>query len=449
MREYSGPRTAAVLFLVAFLAMTVRDFRYFPGISVLQEAFYVFCFFYLVFGFPLQKIQERKGLSGLEWYSIALIVIVPFAQGAAALHEFGQPMLYGALHERGIITLAGVLFCLGGLRNRLFTIGEVERALLILAWGSAILYIIMNAAIDPNRFADMIGFTAAGDNGAIVFTPQIHFVEFGILYYALRGVRTGYSRNYLAALFLFAGAWGKRGGREVTVALLLSVLFFVWRWKGSERFFAQLPKFLLGLAIILGAYYAVAPGQAANRLAGFEDAFTVMFKGESVQDPSANARITESLFALPGILKHPFVGNGSLSVQWGGGPALVQGGYFSPGDVGMIGALWQYGLILLAFLTLQYWFALRIVKKLPPDLNNPFIDAAKGYVLFFALVSITSAQFVFDIQASLLFIALLQSRVPESISSMSRKRNATALPHKQSLRLGTEATGIQGEGGGV
>lgn len=408
----------AVLFLIAFLAMTVRDFRYFPGISALQEAFHVLCLIYLVLVYPLQKIEERRGLSAFEWYLIGLMAVVPFAQATAAWKEFAQPILYGALHERAIITLAGVLFCLLALRNRLFTLREVESALLILAWGSAIVYIVMNTAVDANRYIDRVAFTALYD-GEAIFTPQVHFVIFGVLYYAFRGLRTGRIRNYLFALLLFAGAWGKRGGREMTVVLLLTFFIFAWRWTSGKRRLALIPKLIFGFAAVLSVYSALAPQQAAMRLSSFSDAFIVAFTGQEVGEVSADARIEETLFALPGIAKHPIFGNGALSVQWQGGPEVVQGAYFFAGDIGLLGALWQYGLIGLIYFSCQYWFAIRIVKGLPPGLHTPFIDAAKGYLLYFAIVSLTQGEFVYDAQASLLFIALLQPKMPDLHHSTS------------------------------
>jgi len=348
-----------VIFLVAFLPLVFRTFQYFPGFAPFQELLHAVCLSYLLY-LVIQRLRwgaQRRKFTSLERYMLALIIIVPFQWGIDAWREFGQPLIYGVLSERSVLDIAAVFFFFYALRKQIFTLREVKAALVFLAWGTMVLYILMRILLQPENYMSFIGF-ADGQGDDAAFSLQVYFIVFGVLYYAFLGLRTGRRRSYFLALLVLSGAIGKTSGRQMIVALIATFLFFTLRWTKGTRLLLLLPKLAIGSALLLGLLYAIFPDMVTERIVKLEEAFTVAFVGQEVDDVSANARIGEVLFTLPGIQKHPIFGNGDVSNQWSGKTEAKED-YFHPTDVGVFGALYTlgvFGLILYAF---QYGFAIK------------------------------------------------------------------------------------------
>jgi hypothetical protein len=413
-----------VFLLVLFFPMVFHTFMYFPGFSPIQEGWNLLCLLYLVFVYPWTSGKPGKSITSFDWYMVALIVVDPVLSAVNAWRVFGQPILYGLLAERRIVLIAGVLFFARALRRRSVTLREVEKAMLILAWGTMILFRIMRTVIDASNYADYVGFVLP-EAGGFDLSLQVFFAFFGVLYYAFRGFRKGRARDYMLALLLLGGSLSGFGWRQEVLTLLLTFFFFLFRWTNWKRLFVLLPKVLLGVALLVGLLFAAMPDTMTEQVGRLEDAFTVVLTGEAVQDAAANARIGETIFALQGIAKHPILGNGVLSNQWQGGPRLQLGKYFYWVDVGTIGVLYILGIFGVILYASQYVFALGAVKKLPPGVHTPLMDAAKGFVFYSAVYSITSAFCVSEAQTTLFFIALLRG-VANEVHSMELPRNTAA-----------------------
>jgi hypothetical protein len=402
-----------VIFLVAFLPLVFHTFQYFPGFAPLQELLHAVCLFYLLYLLfkQLRRGAERKQFTSFEHYMLALIVVVPIQWGIAAWREFGQPVIYGILSERSVWDIGSVLFFSYALRKQIFTLREVKAALVFLAWGTMTLYILMRTLLHPESFTSFVGFAdGAGDDAA--FSLQVYFIVFGVLYYAFLGLRTGRAKNYFLALFVLTGAIGKSSGRQMIVALIVTFLFFTVRWTKGIRLLVVLPKLGIGSALLAGLLYAIFPGVVTERIVKLEEAFTVAFVGQEVDDISANARISEVLFALPGIQEHPIFGNGNVSNQWTG-KADAREDYFHPSDIGVFGALYTLGVFGLIIYASQYGFAIKIARQLPRSSHTALMDASKGFLLYSGLNSVGSAMFIFDATAIMLFICVLARIVTE------------------------------------
>jgi hypothetical protein len=400
-------RVKRVYLLVLLLPLVFHTFMYFPGFSPIQEGWNLLCLLYLVFVYPWGSAKPGKSITTFDLYMIALIVVDPVVSAVNAWREFGQPIIYGLLAERRIALIACVLFIARALRMRSITLREVERALLILAWGTMILFRIMRTVIDPSNYVDYYGFALPVMDGFDLSLP-VEFALFGVLYYAFRGFRTGRARDYMLALLLLGGSLSGFGWRQQVLTLLLTFFFFVCRWTNWRRLLVLLPQMLLGLALLVGLLFATMPKTMTEQFGRLQDAFTVVLTGESVEDSAANERIEETLFALEGIAKHPIIGNGILSNQWQGGVPFRQGKYFPWMDVGTIGVLYILGIFGVILYASQYWFVLGAVKKLPPGVHTPLMDATKGFVFYSAVISLTGAFCVAGAVISLFFIALLR-----------------------------------------
>jgi hypothetical protein len=165
--------------------------------------------------------------------------------------------------------------------------------------------------------------------------------------------------------------------------------------------------------LLAGLLYVTMPAVTAERAGKFRDAFAVVLTGAPGEDTSANMHLMEALYTLPAIAKHPMLGNGRVSAQWEGGGDRVRDTHFYPEDVGLLGVLYQHGVLGLILFGCQYWFALRAARKLPAGFSTPFLDAIKGFLLYSLFVSLGYGMFVFSAPSTLMFIALLMAIASE------------------------------------
>lgn len=401
-------RWGRIAILAFLLPMMAQTFQYFPIIGKAQEGWYAICFIYLVLPYVIGKAGEGWNLSSFDLYMIILMVITPILSGYSALQEFNQPVFYGALAARNIISISAVLAIENALRYKYITLRELEKALLLLAWTTWFLYICIRLILAPSAFQDIAGFvTGSGDTAS--FSLQAYFIIFGVLYYAFKGLRTGRLSNYVLAILLLAGAIGKTGGRSIIVAVLFTFFFFMARWLRISRLLILLPVIIISIGLLIGALYLVVPKAVADRFSKLTQAITVVLTGQQVEDVSANARNAEGLYAFAGAARHPWVGNGNLSNQFQTGRKSIMGLYFFPADVGIIGIVYVYGFAGLILFSIQYWFALRSLKGLPKDAYTPLMDAAKGSLLYCLLISLANGAIVFDAGVTLFYVVVLRN----------------------------------------
>jgi hypothetical protein len=197
-------------------------------------------------------------------------------------------------------------------------------------------------------------------------------------------------------------------GRSLLLSLILAFLSLVILWTPNKaRLLAFLPKVALVAGLIWIGLFFLNHDLYGSLVDKFSDAFTVLFTGELTGDASANARISETVMALPYMQKHWLFGSGVVSFQWNGGFQNAMSGYFFPDDIGIIGMVFIYGLLGLFLFLVEFKLALSFSRRIPFFARqHPLLDAAKGFILFYALRF--PATGLFDVhEAALFFIGLL------------------------------------------
>ncbi len=392
--------------IVIALFMSFRTFQFFPGMQYVQEAWFLLCFLFILFAYPLWKIRIGLRFSRFEFYLLILTFAGIALAAWRAQQVFVQPLIYGIISQRAIVLIAAPLILFNAMRYRNIQPKNIEAALLFLTWGTFLLFSAMRLFLDPTRFVSYgVGFVVTSELETSFKFPS-YFIIFGVFYYAMLGLRTRRVRYYFAALILFPAALGP-SGRGLTVCVAATLLLCLYRLRGLRRTLITAAKFGFVLAILVGGLYAVAPQKLSTRAAGFADVFTVLSKGSLTTDNSANARIFETLTALPYIEEHPWLGNGVISHQWEGGSKGALGAYFYAADIGVIGVIFSFGILGLALFAYQYRFAWRAAKKLPSSYYSPLLDATKAMVVYTALYSIAGGLCVWYPEVTLFFIALL------------------------------------------
>ncbi len=416
-KRYLRYTSLALFFILAF-----RIFQYFPGMQKANEIWIIIISLFLAMPYFSWKVRLVWRFSLFEIYTLFIIFFIPVLSGLTAWREFGQPVIYGFLTERNMIIGGSALALIYSLRRGLVYISDIEKVLKILAWSTFVLYIFIDVLFDPAQFSHYHGgFVGGGIFEDFTFKFDTLFIIFGFFYYIFQGFRRKSLKLYFFSFVLLAYLVIGGGGRSLLLSVLLAYAFFIYRWSSFTRLVVLLPKIVISGLIMLLLVYLINPEYIFNLISKFLDAFTVVFTGQRSGDVSANARLVETAIAIPYILKHWLLGNGSISNQWHGGYEGVMGAYFFPSDIGIIGVIYLYGFLGMTLFSIQFLFAYRFSKQIAKyKLQSPLIDATKGFLFFYAIHSLVTGKFVHYSAVSMTFVSILAF-----ITSMLKMQNLT------------------------
>lgn len=415
--------------LSLFILLTSRVFQYFPGMSIIKDLWVVLLAGALVLPYLVGKARIGWLFLSFELYILGMIALVPILSGVAAYMAFGQPVFYGVLAQRNMILGIGALLMIYACQRRYISSSDIENTLLLLAWGTLLLYVGINVLFQPQQFASYgEGFVSpANKYEKAAFKFNSIFIVYGFFYYAFLGFRRKRSQEYLSSMVFLIYLVIMDGGRSLLVSVLLSFSYFIFRWGSIWRLMLLLPKVLVFSFAALGIVVVSNSEYLTYLSARFIDAFTVLFSGEQTRDNSANARLLETMIAIPYILKHWLIGNGDLSNQWHGGYEGVLRTYFYPSDIGIIGVIFMYGIVGIALFSMQYVFVRQYAGRMPNKYQNPLLDSTYGFLLYVAMHSIVTGMYVYYFETSILFVAVIVCIYLEnnwvSESSINRHRD--------------------------
>ena len=95
--------------------------------------------------------------------------------------------------------------------------------------------------------------------------------------------------------------------------------------------------------------------------------------------------------------------------QFLGGGNAIQGQYFFPADVGVLGVIYLYGAFGCVLFAVQFVFLFKATRGLPKGAYTPLFDALRGALFYTALSSLANGTFVFAAGLTLVWIAILQA----------------------------------------
>lgn len=394
--------------LCLFLLLSFSVIKFVPGLKLIYLIWLGFLFLYLIVIYPAIKSSQKIPTTHLEIYSLVILCYIPITAAYMASDEFNQPFLYGYLAMAPTLQVSVVLIFLNLYGGRFFTFLDIERAILWLIWISIFIHVLIPKIFNANEFENIDGFIGGMENiGEKKFILPGQFICLGFYYYAFSSYWERNIKHGVIALLIFSFL-ALFGGRSGFASILGSYLFFLFRWGNSrKKIYTFLKVSVLGILLII--FFALLSSvEFSERQEKFSDAITVVIKQEQVEDISANARNMESEIALPYIEKHWFLGNGVLSNQWNDGFKTIFG-HFHPSDIGLLGALYMYGLLGCLLFLVQYYFAIKYSKALPTHGEGQcrLVNAIKGYILYTAFNSLTTAVFVIFPEQNLILITVL------------------------------------------
>lgn len=292
---------------------------------------------------------------------IGAAFIIPVYSACRAYYYFGQPFFYGLLSERHWFGLAlgPIVYHLAGIGN--LHPAKLVSCLVVLAWlslfwsvGTVCIYVL--GGDDVKGLFELTAVSSSDHRGMRVNLP-IYPIIFGALYYLARASREDTLANLLkSGLFTFYVFFIARGRLDMA-CLLLAMLYgistsgLLSRW----RMLATVATIYIVLGSLIPQY---GPGADESAEGGFWSANIIvrtyrdivsLLEGEAAIDQGLNARrmslslVTDRLQESPSTL---LMGVGRVSNRWRGGFSGVLDTWFYPQELGILGAIFVYGLIL-------------------------------------------------------------------------------------------------------
>jgi hypothetical protein len=123
----------------------------------------------------------------------------------------------------------------------------------------------------------------------------------------------------------------------------------------------------------------------------------LVLTGHSVAEASAQARIRESAIAFKYFGKNDYswlFGNGKTDNDWQGQPPDLD--HYYPSDIGIIGIIWQFGLLGLLIGLYQYVFVVRNHRRIKTFKKDSFYQAVLYFLMFFFVRGIPTGGSWFD-----------------------------------------------------
>jgi len=294
-------------------------------------------------------------------------------------------------------------------KKKWISLEYIKCAFLWLAWIFLIGNSLAQLLLDPISLGDIAGFSDPGTRGeGAKLILDTLFISYGLYYYFFLAYINNKKINFilflpfLIYLIIFSG-------RASLLCLFLSLCFFIFKWKKYSTKSSFFYIFILG-GFLLSLCFFIPIELISIFIGRFNEAYYVISTFQEGNDISANVRISEFNLALQYVHKNLFLGSGNISQQWYEGSKGFLG-YFHPSDIGLLGAIFTYGVIGLVLFLSQIYFIVKYCKELPVNFGKYYnlSNAIKCLLLYYSILSITTGAIVFGASTFFFFIAILYS----------------------------------------
>ena len=422
------PRRQKIVVLVFFLPLFFSVFRYIPGFEWTLEV--------AILATLICAISTWRWISNsFNIYIILVAFGIPIWGALNAALVFGQPFWLGLVAQRAYLLSLFALTIIRLISTRRVTMIEVKQSFVALAWINLAFCAPVVLFLDPNQYNDVGALVSNGGGVYNQFNLPLMFILFGAFYYAGLWFRTNQAKYIAVALPFYLYIFGGNSGRILNISVVLMFITLAFIGSSRQRLLRNLTKTIGLIAGVTILAAVLAPDKVNTMATKYADAFSAITGENTVDDPSANARILQTAIALPLIESNLIAGTGSISNQWNDGYKRLFG-YFHPTDLGVLGITFVYGIIGLFFFWIQYIFAWRYSRKLASAINShqdvDFLLAILGCLGFLLVSSITTGSFAFYPEQSLFFLATLYA------GTTNRSTQMRSITRTKSAQIGIQ-----------
>ncbi len=196
--------------------------------------------------------------------------------------------------------------------------------------------------------------------------------------------------------------------RGTSLALLGTLgLYFVLNLKW-DKIIVYTVGFVLFLISAILVLYFLLPNIYERLILQYYDVYQVL-TGHHVAEASAQARIRESSIAFKYFGRNDLswiFGNGKTDNDWVGQPPDLD--HYYPSDIGIIGIIWQFGVLGLLLGLYQYYLVVRHHRRIKYFRSSSFYQAVLYFLIFFFVRGIPTGGSWFDpgIAIASVFVAI-------------------------------------------
>lgn len=360
----------------------------------LQVIFYFIIIIFLFFYF----LANYTRIPIIILYLFILVFIAPFYSALRSMMEFGQPFIFGLLAQRGWMLVGSGVIIFYLLSNHRLTIDDVKKSFLIISWTSLIIFSFLAITYDPSMHREIASYATAGvGERGVRFRFQTYFIIFGLIYYFIKYLSDKKRVDVISFSLFFSYILFIDKGRTILIFLLFLIFIVIIFNIPFRKWIVGIFKFGIALLFILFIINLLSPDYLEMMGSMFLQMFQVLL-GEESSDFSANARIYEVNVAMNYFnenIHSLFFGVGIVSKQWNDGWESLFG-YFYPTDIGLLGALFLYGVVgLIVLLVTPIYLIVQTISKVNMN-DQVFIYALKVFIILLLLKTIQGGVLVFD-----------------------------------------------------
>lgn len=420
------------IILVVFILFTTRILTRTPLVDFytpFEILWYTFIISFTVL-YALYLFLVRKTVDEIHYYYV-LIVLMPIWAGFFAVLSEGQAFMQGLSSQRHWYGISGIFVIIYLLQTRFFTIGDLFRAMKWLGWGTMLYFISCYMFLDPKQYLDYSFVGYSDIKGGYRFKFGIDFIAFLSVYYTVKYVKQRDSTSLFLSGINLSYLFFLHQGRSVMLSVVATLAIFYMfevNWKRAIRVFT-----IIGVVFmfVMGIMYIIIPDRVNDYIIQYTSLATVVFTGNVSGESSVDARLEEIGILLLYLQDYAigwWVGVGKLGAESQTSTGTHDITTVPPGDIGILGSIMTYGIIGSLFIYFQFFIAFRSVKFIRRYKNEPFMIAAKYFLIFCFLSSLakgylfmqpgSTAIFIMVIYAyKLLEVQMDKQGLPESIST--------------------------------
>lgn len=343
-------------------------------------------------------IVKQAGFTTYELTIFGILTFIMLQAGFVTNFYFGQPIFYGMTAEKSWLAILSGIFVFYLLKSKALDLTIIRDALLFTAWFNIPWYLVMILTLNPNQFQGTLFVYCNQVKGGCQFEFDIFGLEFATIYYFIRFVRTTKWKYAIFSVAFFAYIFFINQKRGTSLALLGTMGLYFLIYAGWNKIVYYSITFFLALISGVGLLELIRP-DILDRV--FQEYYNVLLvlSGQESGEASADARIRESATAFKFFAKNPgswFFGNGKLNNNWLGGPQ-AELGHFYASDIGMLGVVFQFGVLGLLVGLTQYFLVFRTHRRLHKEFRmDYFYQSILFFIVFFIVRGIPSGGNFFD-----------------------------------------------------
>lgn len=378
-------------------------------------------------------------------FTLFIAVIIPCYSAIRSHLYFGQPVLYGLLSERHWL---GASF--GVALYILVTRGVISKQqlghdLLLLGWVSLALFTltVLLFMVGGNTISSQFSLTAVSisEHRGLRAKFPIFLIIYSCFYYMIKASEAKPIANLvIAGIFMFYVLFLFRGRADIGL-MLICLGWLIYSYRLTRHW-----RKILAVALIYSAVSIWFPQTQVNQyLCESDNAlcasssgynswrslvgstlfdFMALSSGEGAIDHGLNARVNSSQIVMSKLLESKSIfllGTGRVSNRWDGGFSGAFGTWYYPSELGVLGAVSVYGVLLSTIMTILCASLIYRVFRDSKSCASTSVKAVRCLLLYIACKFLLGTHLLWPTQ---FFLAVFLCM---ALSSRTRRENANLM----------------------